>query len=98
MDGGIMVYPAAADRVKPALWRKFAATVLDFVTVFFGGGLIIASLTGGLTPTTTETGTQIAFSLSGLPALILFVVIIAYYAVSYKSAGGTIWQRILRAR
>jgi len=70
--------------------RKVFAAILDFLTVFFIGGFIIGSLTGG----TTESG----FNLNGIPALILFALIIIYFVVGYKYAGGTLWQRILRAR
>jgi hypothetical protein len=71
-------------------WRKVLAAILDFFTVFFVGGYIIGSLTGN----TTDSG----FKLDGTPALILFALIIIYFVVGYKYAGGTLWQRILRAR
>jgi hypothetical protein len=35
----------------------------------------------------TDTG----FSLDGMPALILFAVVIAYFVIGHKYAGGTIW-------
>jgi hypothetical protein len=80
-----------SDPAKPiATWRKVVAAILDFLTVFFVVGYIIGRLTGN----TTEGG----FNLSGWPALILFAVIIVYFVVGYKYAGGTIWQRILRTR
>ena len=44
-------------------WKKIVAAILDFLTVFIGGGLAIASFTGD----TTENG----FSLEGGPALLL---------------------------
>ena len=71
-------------------WRKVLAAILDFFTIFFVGGYIIASLTGN----TTDGG----FKLSGTPALILFALIIIYFIIGYRYAGGTLWQRILRAR
>jgi DMSO reductase anchor subunit len=81
----------ATPAVKPvATWRKVVAAILDFLTIFIIGGYIIARFTGG----TTEGG----FSLSGVPALILFALIAVYFFVGYKYAGGTIWQRILRVR
>jgi len=76
---------------KPvSTWRKVVAAILDFFTVFFIGGYIIGSLTGN----TSDSG----FSLNGMPAIILFVVIVAYFWIGYKYANRTIWQRLLRAR
>jgi hypothetical protein len=71
-------------------WRKVLAAVLDVFTVFFVGGYAIGKLTGNV----TDGG----FKLEGLPALALFALIVAYFVIGYKYAGGTIWQRILRAR
>lgn len=76
---------------KPvSTFRKVVAGILDFFTVFFGGGYLIGSLTGQ----TNEEG----FSLSGGPAIALFALIIAYFVVGSRYAGGTLWQRILRTR
>jgi len=72
-----------------ATWRKILAGILDFLTVFFLGGYVIGKLTGN----STEDG----FKLEGLPALLLFALIAAYFVVGRKYLGGTIWQRILRA-
>lgn len=69
--------------------KKVLAVVLDFLTVFVGGGFAIAAFTGD----TTEGG----FQLEGTPALVLFAVLIAYFVVLPK-VGGTLWQRILRTR
>ena len=71
-------------------WRKVFAAILDFFTVFLVGGYAIAKLTGN----TTEGG----FQLNGLPALVLFAAMIAYFVIGSKYAGGTIWQRILGVR
>lgn len=75
------------DRVPT--WRIVLAAFLDFLTVFVLGGYGIARLTGGL----TENG----FSLSGGPAVLLFAVIILYFVLA-RRVGGTLWQRVLRAR
>jgi len=48
---------------------------------------------GELTGNVTEDG----FKLQGLPALLLFALIVAYFVVGRKYLGGTIWQRVLRA-
>lgn len=74
----------------PATWRKVVAAILDFFTAFFVFGFAIAEVTGGR----TEGG----FQLNGPPALALFACIVAYFYIGYNHAGGTIWQRIFRAR
>ena len=73
----------------PATWRIVTAAILDFFTIFAIGGYLVARLTGNL----TETG----FRLHGMPAVALFAVIILYF-VAGRYLGGTLWQRILRAR
>ena len=76
---------------KPiATWRKVVAGILDFLTVFFFGGYVVAYLTGSLTAK--------GFKLEGVPALILFAGMIAYFVVFSKYLGGTLWQRVLGAR
>jgi DMSO reductase anchor subunit len=78
------------DQRRPvATWRKVIAAIFDFLTVFFVGGYVIGKLTGNL----TDDG----FKLEGLPALLLFAIVIAYFVVGRKYLGGTIWQRIFRA-
>jgi protein-S-isoprenylcysteine O-methyltransferase Ste14 len=78
-----------APAAKP-FWRRGLAGFLDFLTVFFVAGYIIGSLTGN---TTSE-----GFKLEGWPALVLFAVIVLYFYLGWKKLGGTIWQRILKAR
>lgn len=73
-----------------AHWRIILAAILDFFTVFFALGYLIAQFTGG----TTSGG----FKLNGLPALVLIALIVAYFWIGRKHLGGTIWQRILKAR
>ncbi len=75
---------------QPATWRIVLAGILDFFTAFFVIGFLVATLLGGR----TENG----FELSGLPALICFALIIAYFVVFNRFLGGTIWKRILKAR
>lgn len=74
---------------KPATWRVVIAFIFDLFGSFMLFGYIIAALTGG----TTEGG----FSLSGLPALILFALVIAYMVLMPRY-GGRVFQRFLRAR
>jgi hypothetical protein len=79
------------DVVNPvSTWRKVVAAILDFLTVFFIGGYVIGYANGNLTSE--------GFKLEGVPALILFAVIVVYFVAGSKYLGGTIWQRILRAR
>ncbi|MCA1494212.1 hypothetical protein I6F11_25265 [Ensifer sp. NBAIM29] len=75
---------------RPATWRIVLAALLDFFTAFFGIGYILASIFGGK----TETG----FHLQGSPALLAFILIVAYFVVFNRYLGGTIWKRILRAQ
>ena len=81
--------PAPPPLPKP-FWRRGLAGFLDFVTVFFVGGYVIAKFTGE----TTADG----FQLNGLPALALFALIVLYFYLGWKKLGGTIWQRVLSAR
>ncbi len=74
---------------RVSTWRIILAAILDFFTIFALGGYLIARFTGNI----TETG----FQLNGTPAVILFAVIIAYFVLGPRM-GGTLWQRILRAR
>lgn len=75
---------------QPATWRIVLALILDFFTIFWIAGLAVAALFGGM----TETG----FNLSGLPALLCFALMIAYFIVFNRYLGGTIWKRILKAK
>ena len=77
-----------ADLAGPvATWRKVLAAILDFVTVFFGGGYAIGALTGSLTAE--------GFKLEGMPALVLVTLVIIYCVAGGRYLGGTVWQRIL---
>ena len=74
---------------KPATWRVVVAYILDFFTVFFGFGYLIGWLTGGL----TDNG----FAINGFPALVMFVLMIAYFVVCHRFLRGTLWRHILGA-
>lgn len=80
---------ATVPALKP-FWRRALAGILDFFTVFAVGGYIIGKLTGE--------STNDGFNLTGGAALALFVVMVLYFYLGWKRLGGTIWQRILRAR
>lgn len=66
-------------------WKLLLAGILDFLLVFIIGGYLIATLTGG----TTEGG----FSLSGLPAVLLFALVILYFW-GMRRLGGTVFRRL----
>lgn len=70
---------------KVSTWKVVLAAILDFLLVFLGGGYVIAMMTGD----TTEGG----FQLNGVPALILFALVIAYFVVM-KRLGGTLFKRL----
>jgi hypothetical protein len=70
------------------VWKRNVAFILDFFTVFFIGGVLIGWATGQ----TTAGG----FELEGAPALVLFAIIVAYFVILRRYAGGTLWDRILR--
>jgi hypothetical protein len=71
-------------------WKRVVAAILDFFTVFFVGGYVIARLTGGITPD--------GFNLNGGPAFGLFALIVVYFFVGRRYAGGTLWDRIFRIK
>ena len=76
---------------KPvARWRIILAAILDFFTAFFVFGYLVGSMTGE----TTDGG----FELNGVSALVAFALIVAYFWLGGKYFGGTLWQRILKAR
>jgi DMSO reductase anchor subunit len=79
---------AAATRAPT--WKRALAVILDLFTVFIGGGLLIGWLTGDTTPG--------GFNLTGVPALILFALFVAYFFFGRRYAGGTLWDRILGIR
>jgi hypothetical protein len=78
-----------SEPAKPAaVWKRVVAAILDFFTAFFVFGWLIAKYTGE----TTESG----FDLQGGPAIALFVLIVAYFFIGRRHAGGTLWDRIFR--
>ncbi|MCC7321775.1 MAG: hypothetical protein IT542_12455 [Rubellimicrobium sp.] len=70
--------------MKTPTIRIVIAAILDFILAFGLFGWIVASVTGGL----TEGG----FSLSGWPAVLVFVLIAAYFLVLPRVIGGTVFQ------
>lgn len=76
-----MAEPVAA----APMWKRVAAPILDWITVFAVGGYLIGAATGGLEPG--------GFKLDGWPALLLLAIVIAYFYVGRRIAGGTLWDR-----
>lgn len=76
-----------ANQPKPAaMWKRALATFLDLFTAFFAIGYLVGLATGN----TTSDG----FKLEGGPAFVLFGLVIAYFVVGRRLAGGTLWDRI----
>ncbi|MBN8629705.1 MAG: hypothetical protein J0L76_02480 [Rhodobacterales bacterium] len=70
---------------RPKTWKVVTAAILDFLLVFFVGGYLIALLTGGVT--------NGGFRLTGIPALMLFALIVLYFW-GMKRLGGTLFKRL----
>jgi hypothetical protein len=86
-----MSNPAQPASPKPvSTWRRVFAAILDFIFVFGIAGYAIGHFTGN----TTDEG----FDLKGGPALLLFAIVILYFVIFTRYLGGTIFQRLLRAR
>ena len=75
----------AASGMPAPTWKRVVAPFLDFTMVFLVGGKLIAWATG--------MGTPGGFDLQGWPALLLFALVIAYFYVGRRVAGGTLWDR-----
>jgi hypothetical protein len=67
------------------MWKRVVASILDFIMAFAVGGYLIGAATGGLQPG--------GFNLEGWPAVLLFALIVAYFYVGRRVAGGTLWDR-----
>ncbi|WP_182084194.1 hypothetical protein [Aureimonas sp. ME7] len=75
---------------RPSTWRIVLAAILDFLTAFFVFGYCVALVFGGVTSG--------GFQLNGAPAFLAFALIVAYFVVGRRWLGGTLWQRLLKAR
>ncbi len=76
-----------SNRTRASNGRVILAFVFDLFTSFFIIGYLIALIFGG----TTNNG----FRLNGLPALLCFALIIAYFIIGNRT-GGTFWKRIFK--
>ncbi|WP_083649450.1 hypothetical protein [Salaquimonas pukyongi] len=70
--------------------RVVTAEILDFLTVFFTGRYLIGLVAG--------TSDDAVFKLDKWQGLALVAMIVAYFYLLSRTEGGTLWQRILKAR
>jgi hypothetical protein len=77
-------------RKRVSGWRRVLAVVLDFFLAFYIAGYVVGYFTSDL----ADGG----FELKGIPALVVFALIAAYFVVFTRFLGGTVWQRLLGAR
>ncbi len=68
-------------------WKHVLAFLCDLILAFLGFGGLVAALTGGWTSE--------GFHLEGAPALVDFVLIVAYFVVGNR-LGGTVFKRIFK--
>jgi hypothetical protein len=88
---------ATYDPPQP-LWKRNLAGISDFLLVFLGAGYLLSKLPNNqpiAPPFAPAPGTTLVplFSIGGWPALLLVVVIIAYFVIMSRT-GGTIFQRL----
>jgi hypothetical protein len=76
----------------PAQWRVILAFVFDLITSFAVFCYIVAVFTGSI----IDDG--FFLEVEGAPALIAFVLIVAYFILVPRFFGGRVWHRILRAK
>jgi uncharacterized RDD family membrane protein YckC len=71
----------------PPTWKKIVAFLIDFFGSFFIFGYLIAYFSGDLSAS--------GFELQGMPALLLFALIISYFIIMKKFFGGTFGKKLL---
>ena len=71
-------------------WKKSIAFIIDFILSFFLIGYITALITNDI----TDNG--LGFQLEGMPALIMIVLVVAYFVIFNKYLGGTLGKRLFR--
>ena len=72
--------------------RVVTAEILDFLTVFLIGRYVIGAVAGWFG------SSEAAFSFADWQGLALVFVIVAYFYLLSRTEGGTLWQRILKAK
>ena len=73
-------------KVEAPTWKKVVAFIIDLVVSFLVLGYLVAAMTGGL----TEGG----FSLEGGPFFLLIVLVVLYFVLMNKFAGGTLGKML----
>lgn len=68
-------------------WKKIIAFIIDFFGSFLIFGFAIGYLTGN--------AHEASFNLNGLPAILLFVLIIIYFVAMNRWAKGTVAKHLL---
>lgn len=84
---------AAGDLSAPntkVVGRRVLATIVDGILL-----LIVSIIFSALFGTTSSSGGTVGFSLTGLPALLFFVVVLAYFIVLEGSLGQTVGKMIV---
>jgi uncharacterized membrane protein (DUF485 family) len=66
--------------------RQYVANVLDVLLFLFGGGFLVAKLTGN--------ATRHGFHLEGWPFLALIVLFVVYVAIAKRYLGGTLFEHL----
>jgi len=72
--------------------RVVTAEILDFLTVFLIGRYLIGAAAG------LFGSGEAAFSFADWQGLALVFLIVAYFYLLSRTGGGTLWQRILKAK
>ena len=72
--------------------KVVAAEILDFLMVFLIGRYVIGAVAGWF-----GSG-EAAFSFADWQGLALVFLIVAYFYLLSRTEGGTLWQRILKAK
>jgi len=68
--------------VEAPTWKKVIAFIIDLIVSFLVFGYLVAAMTGGL----TDGG----FSLEGGPAFLVIILVVLYFVLMNKFAGGTL--------
>ena len=80
------------DNINTRPMARYPCVVLDLITSFAVFGYIVAVFTGSI----IDDG--FFLEVEGAPALIAFVLIVAYFILVPRFFGGRVWHRILRAK
>ena len=73
-------------KVEAPTWKKVLAFIVDLIGSFLVLGYLVAAMTGGL----TDGG----FSLEGGPAFLVIVLVVLYFVLMNKFAGGTLGKML----